>query len=80
MLKIQLGAEEGIAFAEVMLDPMRKVAQPPQSYGRWALPVPWYGFLWPLTQKLGERAYAKHPSRRARALATANGNTPQEYQ
>lgn len=58
-LLVQLGAEEGIALATVILDPALKVERPPQAYGRWALPVPWYAFLWPLTQKLGERAYAR---------------------
>lgn len=65
----QLGADEGIAFATVTLDPSRKAGRPPKAYGRWALPVPWYAFLWPLTQKLGERAYARHPSRPERASA-----------
>lgn len=71
-LLVQLGAEEGIAFATVTLDPARKASRPPRAYGRWALPVPWYAFLWPLTQKLGERAYARHPSRSDRARAIAN--------
>lgn len=74
-LKVQLGADEGIALAEVTLDPTRKAKQPPKAYGRWALPVPWYAFLWPLTQKLGERAYARNSSRPARALAMANGHS-----
>lgn len=74
-LKIQLGADEGVICAAVRLDPARKAKQPPKAYGRWALPVPWYAFLWPLTQKLGERAYAKHPSRSglAHAIADADG-------
>lgn len=71
-LKSQLGAEEGIAIAEVLLDPARKAKTPPRAYGRWALPVPWYMFLWPLTQKLGERAYRHSSSRPGRALAAAN--------
>jgi N-carbamoylputrescine amidase len=62
-LKAQLGADEGVICAEVVLDPERKATQAPKAYGRWALPVPWYGFIWPLTQKLGERAYAKHSTR-----------------
>lgn len=70
-LMVQLGAEEGIALATVTLDPARKATSPPKAHGRWALPVPWYAFIWPLTQKLGERAYARHPSRSnlARAIA-----------
>ena len=75
LLKVQLGSEEGIAVAEVVLDPARKVKQPPKSYRRWALPVPWYAFLWPLTQKLGERAYARSTSRPERALAVAHAHS-----
>jgi N-carbamoylputrescine amidase len=71
-LKAQLGAEEGVVVADVVIDPARKVGQRPKAYGRWALPVPWYAFIWPLTQKLGERAYAKHPSRHEMALAISN--------
>lgn len=71
-LKAQLGADEGVISAEVALDPTRKAKQPPKAYGRWALPVPWYAFLWPITQKLGERAYAKHRSRSGLAHAIAN--------
>lgn len=32
LLKVQLGSEEGIAVADVVLDPTRKVKQPPKSY------------------------------------------------
>jgi N-carbamoylputrescine amidase len=71
-LLVQLGAEEGIALATVALDPARKVKQSPQAHGRWSLPVPWYAFVWPITQKLGERAYARHPARAQRALAIAD--------
>lgn len=74
-LKVQLGSEEGIAIVQVSLDPTRKVEQPPKSYRRWALPVPWYAFLWPLTQKLGERAYARCTSRSERALAVAHARS-----
>jgi N-carbamoylputrescine amidase len=74
-LMVQLGAEEGIALAKVALDPARKVKHPPKAYGRWALPVPWYAFLWPLTQKFGERSYARHPLRPDRALAIANADS-----
>ncbi|MFA6021529.1 MAG: carbon-nitrogen hydrolase family protein [Rhodospirillales bacterium] len=78
-LMAQLDADEGVICAEIILDPARKARQPPKSYGRWALPVPWYAFLWPLTQKLGERAYARHPLRpglaqTASATATAGLN------
>lgn len=74
-LKAQLGADEGIICTEVILDPARKAQKEPKAYGRWALPVPWYAFLWPLTQKLGERAYAKHRARPELALAISNADS-----
>jgi N-carbamoylputrescine amidase len=75
MLKAQLGADEGVICAEVALDPARKAKRPPKAYGRWALPVPWYAFLWPLTQKFGERAYAKHPARPRLAFAISSADS-----
>lgn len=75
MLKAQLGADEGVICAEVALDPARKAMRPPKAYGRWALPVPWYAFLWPLTQKLGERAYAKHLARPRLAFAISSADS-----
>lgn len=74
-LKAQLGADEGIICTEVVLDPARKAKQQPKAYGRWALPVPWYAFLWPLTQKFGERAYAKHRARPEIAFAISNADS-----
>lgn len=74
-LKAQLGADEGVICAELVLDPARKIKQPPRAYGRWALPVPWYAFLWPLTQKLGERAYARHLARPGLAYAISNAGS-----
>jgi N-carbamoylputrescine amidase len=71
-LKSQLACEEGIAIAEVVLVPSRKAKIPPKRSGRWALPVPWFASLFPIAQKLGERAYARNPTRAARALAVTN--------
>lgn len=70
-LKAQLGDEPGLAVAEVVLDPLRKANTVPRRYGPWALPVPWFGRLFPIAQMLGERAYARSPARAARALAVA---------
>jgi len=65
----QLGSTEGIAVAEVKLDPIRKAKSTPQSYGRWALPVPWFSFLFPLVAFFGSRIYVKSKVRSERALA-----------
>jgi N-carbamoylputrescine amidase len=66
-----MGAEEGVIVADVTLDPARKVAAAPTSHGRWSMPVPWYGFLWPLTQWTGERAYAANERRKKKARTMA---------
>jgi N-carbamoylputrescine amidase len=68
-----MGEEEGVAVAKVHLDPYCKSQHPPQPNGMWALPVPWYAFIWPLTQRLGQRAYAQNEHRRARARAILGG-------
>jgi hypothetical protein len=66
----QLGEAEGVIVAEVQLDPGQKAKTPPQDHGqRWAIPVPWYAFIWPETQAMGEQAYAANPCRAACARA-----------
>lgn len=71
-VKSQLGGEQGIAIAEVSLDPGRKVAAVPQRHGRWALPVPWFSILFPLAASLGRHAYGRSHTRAARALAVGH--------
>jgi N-carbamoylputrescine amidase len=72
-----LGEEEGVVVADAHLDPGRKAGEKPRRAGkRWALPVPWYAFIWPLTQKKGERAYAASARRRERAAAISGGTAP----
>jgi N-carbamoylputrescine amidase len=68
-VKSQLADAPGIAMAEVTLDPARKVAAAPAPHGRWALPVPWFTFLFPLSASFGRRAYARSGERATRALA-----------
>ncbi|MCR6629509.1 MAG: carbon-nitrogen hydrolase family protein [Magnetospirillum sp.] len=70
-VKAALGGEGGVIVAEVMLDPALKASQRPRCYGRWSMPTPWYAFLWPLSQRLGERSYARNPRRRKMAQAAA---------
>ncbi len=70
----QLGDTEGIAIADVELNPTRKTNSTPQAYGRWALPVPWFSFLFPLTAFFGSRIYAKSKVRAERALALSHKN------
>jgi N-carbamoylputrescine amidase len=73
-IRSRLGAEEGTWVARVSLDPSRKQSKRPRCYGNmWAFPMPWFAFIWPETQRLGEQAYAENPRRseRARSIQAA---------
>jgi N-carbamoylputrescine amidase len=76
----QLGDAEGIGIAEVELNPTRKTKSVPRSYGRWALPVPWFTFFFPLAAFFGSRAYAKSKVRSERALALDQGMADPSFQ
>jgi N-carbamoylputrescine amidase len=68
-VKARLGDEEGVIVAEVTLDPGRRQKKKPRCYGKmWAFPMPWFAFIWPETQQMGEQAYASNPRRREQAL------------
>jgi hypothetical protein len=72
-VKAALGEEEGVVVASVVLDPARKATAPPPRFRRtWGVWVPWYAFIWPLTQRQGERAYAHSAKRKARAMALSH--------
>jgi N-carbamoylputrescine amidase len=63
-----LGEAEGVIVADVRLDPALKGKQPLRRHEEmWALPVPWYAFIWPMTQVPGEQAYEQSARRRERA-------------
>lgn len=73
-VKGELGDEEGIIVADVCLRQNAKRENKPKRYGKlWGIPVPWYAFIWPLTQKMGEKSYATNPRRKARALSVSRG-------
>ena len=69
----QLGTgQEGVVVGTVTLDPTRKAkTREAAVYGRWTAKMPWWAFIWVLTQQLGERAYRKSERRRAKALQVA---------
>lgn len=69
-VKASLGEDQGMIVAEVELGGGQRAAAPPKCIGtRWALRVPWYAFIWPMTQHPAERAYAGNERRKARARA-----------
>lgn len=69
----QLGpGEQGVVVGTVNLAPQRKKKElVPREFGRWTAKMPWWAFIWVLTQRMGERAYAKSVLRRSKALAAS---------
>jgi N-carbamoylputrescine amidase len=65
--KAQLGNEEGVIVADIVLDPARKVTSPPPCYGRWSHRPYWYSRLWVVIEGLGSLAYGVSLARRRRA-------------
>ena len=64
----ELGDAEGILVEEVELNPSKKKKMTPKRYGKmWAIPVPWYSFLYPMTEKSGEERYKKSQARPIKA-------------
>jgi hypothetical protein len=72
-VKARLTAEEGAIVAEVVLSPERKRSERPRRYsGMWAFPMPWFAYIWPETQQMGEKDYAENRRRRQAALSAAH--------
>jgi len=60
----------------VHLDPARKHTDlVPRRHGPWTAPMPWWAFIWTLTQRMGEKAYRRSERRKAMAKAMASGNS-----
>jgi N-carbamoylputrescine amidase len=78
VVKAQMQAEEGVIVAEVSLSPERKRSKKPRRYGgMWAFPMPWFAFIWPETQQMGEKGYAEN-LRRPQAARLAAKRAEQE--
>lgn len=68
-LKAELNEEEDIIVADISINNNDKLQEQPQCFGKtWAVPVPWYAFIWPLTQKWGEKSYRENVKRKEKAL------------
>jgi len=69
----ELGEEDAVIVSEIKMSQSQKKRVTPKRYGKlWAIPVPWYAFLWPLTQKMGEKEYKRNPRRPLKALAISS--------
>lgn len=79
-VKAELGDEEGIIVADVHIGHNAERKSKPSRYGKlWGIPVPWYAFIWPLTQKWGEKSYAASGRRRESALAISKLQKPIQH-
>ena len=74
----QLGrGEQGIVAGTVHLLSERKSKElVPRSYGRWTAKMPWWAFIFVLTQRMGEKAYAKSARRKSKALEASKTPNP----
>ena len=80
VVKAALGHEEDVIVNNIRLDSSRKIKTPPKRFGKlWAVPMPWYGFIWPVTQRLGERAYGKNVRRKEHAKRICHDGVSQQY-
>jgi len=67
--KESMDEEEGVIVSDVSIGERKRHKEAPKKYGKmWGIPVPWYAFIWPVTQKMGEKSYATNPRRKERAL------------
>lgn len=74
-VKAELGDQEGVIVADVHIGHRAERKREPRRYGRiWGIPVPWYAFIWPLTQKWGEKSYAANIRRKERALSVSSSD------
>ncbi len=74
-IKAELGAEEGVIVADVQVGHSEERKNEPKRYGKmWGIPVPWYAFIWPMSQKWGEKSYAVNSRRREKALSISGGS------
>ena len=74
----QLGpGEQGVVLGTVHLMPERKKKElVPRAFGRWTAKMPWWAFIWVLTQRMGEKAYAKSALRKSKAMALSKTPNP----
>jgi N-carbamoylputrescine amidase len=69
-VKAELADEEGVIVADVHLGHSAERKSAPRRYGKmWGIPTPWYAFIWPLTQKWGEKSYISNIRRKESALS-----------
>lgn len=69
-VKESMGEEEGVIVADISVGGKERKKEVPRKFGKmWGIPVPWYAFIWPVTQRMGEKSYTTNPRRKERALS-----------
>ncbi|MEJ2761910.1 MAG: hypothetical protein P8126_10375, partial [Gammaproteobacteria bacterium] len=75
-IRAELGDEEDIIVADVLMDPVRKRRKLPEEatrWGQWISPAPWeYRMFW-IFETFGRRSYARSKRRREKARAVSGG-------
>lgn len=82
LVQAELGDQEGMIVADVELGSGKTMPHAPKRYGKmWSTPVPWYAFIWPMSQKMGEKHYQQNPRRAAiaRSKSAASGHAPSDF-
>lgn len=72
----ELGDEEDVIVADVVMDPARKHRQltgEATRWGRWISPAPWEFRLFWIVEALGRRSYARNERRKEKARAISGG-------
>ncbi len=73
-IKAKLGDEEGVIVADVQVGHCEERKSEPRRFGKmWGIPVPWYAFIWPMSQRWGEKSYAANARRKEKALSISGG-------
>lgn len=58
-------SQQGVIVDTITLGKKYRSATPPKEYGNgWAVPMPWFAFLYPMTQPWGEKAYQASEKRK----------------
>jgi N-carbamoylputrescine amidase len=72
-VKAQLEDAAGVIVEDVLLDPARKAAEPPQTQSRWFGPAPWPTQAFVISEVVGALWYRLSGERRRRARAISSG-------
>ena len=69
---IQLGEDEGVAIAGIVLDPIGRPPALRATSGHWSRPMPWFTRVWRLAEACGSLYYGLSRERRLVAERTAS--------